>query len=207
MPINNTFISSTNLLPNRDFDQHEVLPYFALNQTGLGGQLVTFITGAQDPIQSEGYGSQAVAAPYVNIWSTLYTVNRRVRPSTAGDTKWEVAGLTLYTTALRDENGNLLLNIPDEVAAARSFVKTGQAVPIVKRGQFTAFLSQFNGTTPVAGYPLIVSGVAGSWACVPPSYATGSSVAPLVVGRCISSTGTYNGVGTLGGFAQIEVAL
>ena len=207
MPINNAFISQGNLLPNRDFDQHEVLPYFALNQTGLNGQLVTFVTGAQDPIASEGYTNQAVAAGYTNIWSTLYTVNRRVRPSTVGDTKWEVAGITLYTTALRDENGNLLLNMPDEVAQARSFVKTGQATPILKRGQLTAFLSQFNGTKPVAGYPLIASGTNGGWACVSPSFATGAHISSLVIGRCISDTGTYNGQGTLGGFAQIEIAV
>ncbi len=207
MPINNAFISQTNLLPNRDFDQHEVLPYFSLRGTGLGGQLVTFLTGAQDPIQSEGYGTAQVAAPYVNIYSPLYTVARQVRVAAVGDTKWEVAGLTLYTTALRDENGNLLLNVPDDVAAARSFVKTGQAVPIVKRGQFTVFLSQFNGTTPYAGYPLVASGTNGGFACISPAVATGSSVAPFVVGRCISSTGTYNGVGSFGGFAQIEIAL
>jgi hypothetical protein len=203
----NVFIGQGNLLPNRDFDQHEVLPYFALNQTGLNGQLVTFVTGAQDPINSEGYTSQAVAASYSNIYSTRYVVNRRVRPATFGDTRWEVAGITLYTTALSDENGNLLLNMPDAVAEARSFVKTGQAVPILKRGQLTAALSQFNGTIPTAGYPLVASGTNGGWACIPPSVATGSALSFQVVGRCISSTGTYNGAGTLGGFAQIEIAV
>lgn len=204
----NVFIASTNLLPNRDFDQHEVLPFFALNQTGLGGQLVTFLTGAQDPVSSEGYStSQQVGASYTNIWSPLFGVNRRVRPSTVGDTKWEVAGITLATTAIRDENGNILLNMPYQHTEARGFVQTGQAVPILKRGQLTIALSQFNGTKPVAGYPIIASGTNGGFACVAPSYATGTSIAPLVVGRCISDTGTYNGQGVLGGFAQIEIAV
>ncbi len=202
----NAFIHQGNLLPNRDFDQHEVLPYFALNQTGLNGQLVTFVTGAQDPINSEGYSTQSVAADYTNIYSKLYLVNRRVRPALFGDSKWEVAGITLYTTALRDENGNLLLNMPDEVTQARSFAKTGQATPILKRGQLTAFLSQFNGTKPVAGYPLVASGTNGGWACVAPSYITTGNM-NSVVGRCISDTGTYNGVGTLDGFAQIEISV
>jgi len=204
----NVFISSTNLLPNRDFDQHEVLPFFALNQTGLGGQFVTFLTGAQDPVSSEGYStSQQVGAAYTNIWSPIFGVNRRVRPSTVGDTKWEVAGVTLYTTAVYDENGNKLVNLPYSHTEARGFVQTGQAVPILKRGQLTVFLSQFNGTKPVAGYPIVASGTNGGFACVSPSYATGAHIASTVVGRCISDTGTYNGAGVLGGFAQIEVAV
>jgi hypothetical protein len=204
----NVFISSTNLLPNRDFDQHEVLPFFALNQTGLGGQFVTFLTGAQDPVSSEGYSTSAqVGASYTNIWSPLFGVNRRVRPSTVGDTKWEVAGVTLYTTAVYDENGNKLVNLPYSHTEARGFVQTGQAVPILKRGQLTVFLSQFNGTKPVAGYPIVASGTNGGFACVSPSYATGAHIASTVVGRCISDTGTYNGAGVLGGFAQIEVAV
>lgn len=203
-----SFITSQgNLLPNRDFDQHEVLPYFALNATGQNGQLVTFLTGAQDPVGSEGYSSQSVGASYTNIYAPYFLVNRRVRPSTLGDTKWEVAGITLYTTALTDENGNRLLNLPSNVRHARSLAATGEAVPILKRGQLTVALSQFNGTIPFAGYPLIASGTNGGWACVTPSYATGASIQPTVVGRCISSTGTYNGAGVLGGFAQIEIAV
>ena len=108
----NVFISSTNLLPNRDYDQHEVLPFFALNQTGLGGQFVTFLTGGQDPVNSEGYGTQQVGASYTNIYSPIFGVNHKVRPATHGDTKWEVAGITLSTTARDDENGNRLVNLP-----------------------------------------------------------------------------------------------
>jgi len=202
----NVFISSTNLLPNRDFDQHEVLNFFALNQTGLGGQLVTFITGSQDPVSSEAYGTQQVGASYTNIYSPLFSVSRRVRPATVGDSKWEVAGITLATTAMFDENGNRLLNMPYSHTEARGFVQTGQAVPILKRGQLTVALSQFNGTKPVAGWPLVASGSNGGFACVAPSFVT-TGVMNQVVGRCISDTGTYNGAGVLGGFAQIEIAV
>lgn len=201
------FIRQGNLLPNRDYDQHEVLPYFALNQTGLNGQLVTFVTGAQDPVTSEGYLAQQVGAAYTNTYSARFAVSRRVRPALVGDTKWEVAGITLYTTAEFDENGNRLVNMPANLTEARAFVTSGQATPIVKRGQFTAFLSQFNGTIPIAGYPIIASGTNGGWACVSPAYANNTGISNLVVGRCISNTGTYNGQGVLGGFAQIEIAV
>lgn len=203
----NVFISSTNLLPDRSVDQNEVLPFFRLNATGLGGQFVTFLTGGQDPVSSEAYStSQQVGASYTNIWSPFFSVSRQVRVATVGDSKWEVAGLTLKTTAAFDENGNKLLNLPYEQTEARGFVQTGQAVPILKRGQVTVFLSQFNGTKPVAGYPLIVSGTNGGFACVAPSFIT-TGVMNQVVGRCISDTGTYNGAGVLGGFAQIEIAV
>lgn len=200
------FASSTNLLPNRDFDQHEVLPFYRLSTTGLGGQFVTFLTGSQDPVNSEGYMSQNVLGGQTNIYSKLFGVSRQVRPATVGDSKWEVAGLTLFTTAYYDENGMPLLGMSDEHALARGFVKTGQAVPILKRGQVTVALSQFNGTKPVAGYPLVASGTNGGFACVPPAYVT-TGIMNNVIGRCISDTGTYNGQGVLGGYAQIEVSV
>lgn len=207
----NVFISSSNLLPNRDIDQHEVLPFYALQGTGLAGQLVTFVTGGQNPVLSEAYSSAQVGASYPNVWSPYFGTTRTVRPSTAGDSKWEVAGMTLYTTATHDENGNKLVNMPYEQTLARGFIQTGQPVPILKRGQLTVALSQFNGTKPVAGYPLIASGTNGGFACVAPSYILDTAVTGIrtnyVVGRCISDTGMYNGAGVLGGFAQIEVAL
>lgn len=206
MATNQVFISSTNLLPNRDYDQHEVLPFFSLNATGLGGQFVSFLTGGQDPVSSEGYTSQNVLGGYTNIWSKQFQVSRKVRRATFGDSKWEVAGLTLATTAYYDENGMPLLNMPYEHTEARGFVQTGQAVPILKRGQVTIGLDMFNGTKPVAGYPLIASGTNGGFACVAPSYIT-TGLMNQVIGRCISDTGTYNGVGVLGGFAQIEVSV
>jgi hypothetical protein len=202
----NQFISSTNLRPLGDYDQHEILPFYALNQTGLGGMAVTLLTGAQDPLTSEGYGSQGIGASYTNIWAPAYSVFRKVRPATIGDTKWEVAGITLKTTAYYDENGNALRNMPYDQTLARGFVQTGQAVPILKRGMVSLALSTLNGTTPFAGYPLIASGN-GGFACVTPAYATGTSISNLVIGRVLSSTGTYNGQGTLGGYFQADIAV
>lgn len=199
------FLASTNLLPNRDINQHEILPFYALNATGLGGMLVTLLTGAQDPVSSEGYGTAQVGAPYTNIYSPFFSVSRKVRAAAFGDTKWEVAGITLATTAIRDENGNVLLNVPYTQTEARGFIQTGQAVPILKRGQVTLALSVLNGTTPFAGYPLIASG-AGGFACVAPSYIT-TGLMNSVVGRVLSSTGTYNGQGVLGGIFQADISL
>lgn len=201
----NQFISSTNLRPLADYDQHEILPFYALNQTGLGGMLVTLLTGNQDPLTSEGYGTQGVASSYTNIYAPAYGVNRRVRPAAVGDTKWEVAGITLKTTALNDENGIPLRTRPYEYTEARGFVQTGQAVPILKRGMVSLNLSVLNGTIPFAGYPLIPSG-AGGFACVPPAYIT-TGLMNSVVGRVLSSTGTYNGQGVLGGYFQADIAV
>lgn len=199
------FLSSTNLFANRDINQHEILPFYSLSTTGLGGMLVTILTGSQDPVSSESYGTQAVAAAYTNIYSTLFGVNRKVKPASFGDTKWEIAGITLATTAVKDENGNVLLNLPYSHTEARGFIQTGQAVPILKRGQVSLALSVLNGTVPFAGYPLIASGV-GGFACVTPAYIT-TGLMNSVVGRVLSSTGTYNGVGVLGGYFQADISL
>lgn len=201
----NVFISSTNLRPNGDYDQHEILPFYALNQTGLGGMAVTFLTGSQDPVSSEAYGTQQVGSAYTNIYSPIFGVSRKVRAASFGDSKWEVAGITLATTARDDENGNRLVNMAYNQTEARGFVQTGQAVPILKRGQVTLALSVLNGTKPVAGYPLIASG-AGGFACVAPAYIT-TGLMNAVIGRVISDTGTYNGQGVLGGFFQADIAV
>ncbi len=199
------FISSTNLLPNADRNQHEILPFYSLSTTGLGGMLVTILTGSQDCVTSEGYTTAQVAAAYTNINSPFFKVNRQVKPASFGDTKWEIAGITLATTAYYDENGNKLLNLPYSHTEARGFVQTGQAVPILKRGQVTLALSVLNGTVPFAGYPLIASGV-GGFACVTPAYIT-TGLMNSVVGRVLSSTGTYNSQGVLGGIFQADISL
>jgi len=174
----------------------------------VGGQFVTFATGNQDPVTFSAYGTAQVGGTLSpNVWSPTFALNRRVNLAAAGDTKWQVAGLTLYTTARDDENGNRLVNLPYSHTEARNFVQTGFAVPLLKRGRVTIAQQQFEGTTPIAGWPIVISGSKGGFACVSPSYATGSSVFPTVVGRCISNSGTYNGVGVLQGLAQIEIAL
>lgn len=194
-------LTENNLKPYRQYAEAEVINQYALLGTGLNGMLVTYVTGNQNPDNADGYTTESVGASYTNTWSTTYETNRRVRPAAIGDTKHEIAGITLNTVAINDENGLPLRLVPMSVRESRGFILTGQPVPLVKRGKFTVALSQFAGTKPLAGYPVIATGN-GQFACVSPSYATGTSIAPLVVGRCTSSSGAFNG-----GYAEIEISL
>lgn len=194
-------LTQNNNLPFRQYAEAEVINEYALLGTGLNGMLVTYVTGDQSPDDADGYSSISVGADYVNTVSNYYHTKRRVRPAAVGDTKFEVAGITLNTVAITEENGLPIALMPPAVRKSRGFIKTGEPVPFVKRGKFTVALSKFAGTTPLAGYPIVATGV-GNFACVSPSYATGTSIAPTVIGRCVSSSGSLNG-----GYAQIEISV
>lgn len=203
-----SLLTDGNLLPFRQYDPAEVLNVFALDGTGLNGQLVTIETGAQDPANSAGqYTTLPVAAAFTNVTSYRYNNPRRVRPSTAGDTNFNVIGVTLHTTAVYDENGNLLANMPYDQTLERGFVQTGFTVPILQRGLITVKQSQIVGT-PFPGYAAVIStGGAGKFEAVNPATATltyinstgvGTYSGQNVVGKFISYSGS-----AFGGYAQI----
>lgn len=198
------------LFPLRDISQHEVANRFALDGTGLNGLFVSYvtgyagITGSSGPDNADGYSRQAVASSYTNVFSTIYLNNRRVVPATLGQTQWEVAGVTLNTVAINDENGNPLRNMPHYKREERGFILTGQTVPIVKRGFLTINNSQILGATaPLPGYPFIATG-AGQIIALTPAQATGQlgGGGCLVLGRFTSATGVLNG-----GYTELEILL
>lgn len=202
-----SILTDGNLLPFRQFDPAEVLNVFALDGTGLNGQLVAIETGFQDPANSAGaYTTQAVAASFTNVTSYRYNNARRVRPTQAGDTTFNTIGITLHTTALYDENGNLLANMPYDQTLERGFVQTGFTVPILTKGLITLKTSQIIGT-PFPGYAAVIStGGAGKFEAINPvgavlgGFLTGTATYSgcQVVGKFISCSGS-----SFGGYAQI----
>lgn len=192
------------LFPFRQYDPAEVVNLFALNGTGLNGQFVSYDTGSQAPENADGYSTLSVGAQYTNIVSNRYLTNRRVHASLVGETAQQCAGVTLHTTAEYDENGRKLVLEPSYLTVERGFVVSGQTVPILKRGLITISLSQVANravTAPLPGYSAVLTG-AGQLAAITPALATGSSWAPFVVGRFVSSSGAFNG-----GSIQFEVQL
>ena len=191
-------LAQGNLRPFRVENPFERRDQYALLGTGLNGMLVTYVTGSQSPDDADGYSTQAVGANVTNTYAPLYFNNRRVRPAAAGDTKYEIAGITLYTTAINEENGLPINLLPWNVREARGFVGTGNSVPIAQRGKYTFALSQLN-TTPLAGYPLVATG-AGVFAQLTPTQAV-TALNPngqtgwhdYIVGRTVSSSGANNG--------------
>lgn len=193
-------LNQNNLFPLRDVSQHEIIQRYALDGTGLNGLFVSYVTGNQNPDTADSYSTVSPGATYTNTVSYRYFNNRRVRPAAVGDTKWQVAGLTLNTVAEYDENGNKLVLMPPADREERGFILTGQTVPIAKRGFFLIKESQVAGV-PYPGYPFIATG-AGSILVVSPTLANTTGYNNLVLGRFTSTSGFNNG-----GFVEIEVNL
>ena len=200
-----SILTDGNLLPFRQYAPSDVLNMFALDGTGLCGQLVTIQIGSQNPADSAG--SYANRAPngfaVTNVGNYAYANKRKVRVSTASDSRFNVIGITLHTTALYDENGNLLVNQPYEHTIERGFVQTGFTTPILTRGVVTLKLAQINGT-PFPGYAGVV-GNAGTITVVNPTtagnlpfLATGNNV----VGKFLSYSGS-----AFQGYAQFKLEL
>jgi len=203
-----SLLTDSNLLPFRQYAPSEVLNIFALYGTGLNGQLVAIETGSQDPALSAGqYTTLPVASAYTNVTSYRYNNPRRVRPTAAGDTTFNTIGVTLHTTAVYDENGNLLSNMPYDQTLERGFVQTGFTVPVLARGLITLKSSQIIGTA-FPGYAAVIStGGAGKFEAINPATAsilggltTGAATYTgcQVVGKFISYSGS-----AFGGYAQI----
>jgi hypothetical protein len=192
------------LFPLRQYSEAEVLNFFALNGTGLNGQLVAFETGNQNPELADGYSNLSVGANFTNIISNRYLNNRRVRPAVVTDFKSQIAGVTLHTTAEYDENGQKLVLLSPDQAYERGFVPSGFTTPVLQRGFLTIRLSQIaNSATvaPLPGYVLVPTGV-GAFASMPASTATGSpEFFHRAVGSVASTSGSNNG-----GYVQIRIA-
>lgn len=198
------------LFPLRDISQHEVSNRFALDGTGLNGLFVQYVTGYQSPTgymnpdNADGYSNLSVGSSYTNVFAPIYLNNRRVKAAGIGATKYEVAGVTLNTVAITDENNNILRQMPHYWREERGFVLTGQTVPLVKRGFITIANSQvLGGTAPLPGYPFIATGV-GQITALTPAQATGQlgGNGNFVLGRFASATGSNNG-----GYIELEVTL
>jgi hypothetical protein len=193
---------NTRLLPLRDYDEHEVLGFFALNQTGVAGQFVT--VSAFDPDAQNGFSSVAPGATYDNVLSLRHEVKAKVTPAASGAKASQVLGITLYSTLEYDENGEKLIFHPEKKAKLKA-VTSGEAVPILKRGLVTLAASAYLGT-PAAGSVGVISpsGDGKILAVAATGLVTTGVGYKLddVVGRFISSPGTKQG-----GYALFEVSV
>lgn len=198
-------LTSSNLMPNMQYSQSEILQFFALGSTGLAGQFVSLVTGAQNPENADGYTSNSVGASYVNLTSNRYAVLRTVQPTSAGDTKYNTVGVTTMTTAEFDENGNKLVLQPKYYTTERGFVTSGQAVPILSRGVVMLKQGAYIGT-PIPGYVGIITGggqiKVQDPATIPTSTGLFTDFHNSIAGKFLSSSG-YN----FGGYAQFFVQL
>lgn len=147
------------LLPFRDYDEHDVINMFAFS-----GSLPVNAGTLVKPVASGWRTDEAkdiqllgsVGASFGNTVSERYGTKARVTPAGTGD---HVIGMLLYAVKEQDENG-LLLKFSPRKAAEMQVALSGQTVPIATRGIFLVS-GQFNGGAQ-AGDPLFPSG-AGLW--------------------------------------------
>lgn len=194
------------LFPFRQYNESEVLNFFSLDGTGNNGMLVAIQTGVQDPTAMAGQYRTAAPNGYAitNVGNYGYGTPRKVRAATTSDNKYNILGVTLHTTALYDENGNLLVNQPYDRTIERGYVQTGFAVPILSRGVITVSTANIVGT-PFPGHAATVGSTAGSFGVANPNSQVALGTGSLVVGKYLSFSGSqnYNGVG----YAQIKLEL
>lgn len=197
-------LSQGYLLPFRQYAEAEVINFFSLNITGQNGMFVSYVTGNQNPDVADGYSTLSVGASYTNIVSNRYLNTRQVKPCQFGDSRWQVAGVTLHTTAEYDENGNKLVLQDTDATVERGYVISGQSVPILKRGLITLSMAQVDGF-PIPGYLGLATGNGRIVVANPTAFhITGlGNVANAVVGRFLSTTGTNNYSAL--GYVQFEV--
>lgn len=159
------------LMPLRDYDEHDVINFFALNtannainDTGNGdsGVIVkvtngTFVAGEAVSLASDAYLGKT---DYPYAGRNYYpSVSLTVGAAGTGDAP---IGITLFETAKYDENGEKLLYYPQK-ALENQVVLSGQAVPVATKGTFTLSDDAFVGSIPAPGTKLVVGSGSGKF--------------------------------------------
>ena len=182
----------TNLLvPYRDYSDHEVIPTFSLNTTGVAGLFVKPTVFNLD--SGDGYSSIAVGSSYGNAFSNRYESKAKVGLTASGDTKFNVLGVMLKDTREVDENGESLLFHPN-LATKLNCVISGQNVPVLKRGTLILKSGSYLGTPAIGSVGVISNSGSGRIQALAPSAVTGAGyTTDQIVGKFISDNSTKFG--------------
>lgn len=155
------------LLPFRQYNEHDVVNMFALDTgsvnnsiTDVGnGDAGVFVKIKQGNLNNEPvtYASSTYLGKtdYPFVGSNGYpVVQLQVFPASGMD---RALGLTLWETAMYDENGEKLLYYPQK-AHENQVLLPGQSVPVATRGIFTLTDKAFNDSANFAvGNPFTLS--------------------------------------------------
>ena len=160
------------LLPFRQYNEHDVVNMFALDDSvlsatesitgfhsGDAGVFVKVSVGNLD-LDPVTYGTNAYLGKtdYPFVGANQYpSVSLKVTPAASGDIR--PLGITLWETAKYDENGQKLIYYPQK-AAENQVLLPGQTVPVATKGIFTVTSRAFDGSLSV-GAPFTLSANAG----------------------------------------------
>lgn len=187
----------TDLLPLRGYSEHDVLPFYSQNGTGVGGRFVVLETGNNSPTTFAGFAG-SVGQTITNTFSPRFENPRKFRLATSGD-GMNVIGMTLYGTIETDANGQKI-KLEPELKKELGIVTSGESSPIAFGGYFRLKSSAYSGI-PLPGHVGTIHNTEPGKV----AFAAASTISDksLVVCKVISSSG--NGFG--GGYADILLAL
>lgn len=198
------------LLPFRQYNEHDVINMFALEDSvltatqsitethsGDAGVFVKISNGNLD-LDPVTYGSNSYLGKtdYPFVGSNGYpSVSLKVTPAASGDIR--PLGLTLWETAKYDENGQKLIYYPQK-AHENQVLLPGQSVPVATKGVFTLTDAAYNNTANWAvGNPFILSAQAGKVSGVASTYIAGANQ-PAVLGTILATGTRGNNGATIG---------
>ena len=122
------------LLPFRSFDENDVINEYSLDTTGEYGQFVKVSRGNLDDVQ--GQVADSFGADFDRVSSPRWGVKNKITACTSGDTKYDLLGITLYSTLSHDENEEQLKFYRQKGVELHSVI-SGEAVPVIGKGRFT----------------------------------------------------------------------
>jgi hypothetical protein len=182
------------LLPFRQYNEHDVINMFALDDSvltatqsftethsGDAGVFVKVTAGNlnDDPVKYDLTSTNSYLGktnyPFVgNEGKGMYpSVTLKVAPASSGDIR--PLGLTLWETAKYDENGQKLIYYPQK-AYENQVLLPGQSVPVATKGIFTLTSEAYttSGGKWLVGNPFVLSATAGKVSGVDPTYNAGA---------------------------------
>lgn len=158
--------SKPNLKPLRQYDEYDVIPFFAhASGSANKGSLVKLsvadgntnvFNNANDPV-TPYLNSNAIAGIPSRATALRYDVAWKVDTATSGNT---AIGMLLYDVRETNDFGEKYIYRPRVERTERDIVVSGEAVPIVTRGLFT--INGFVGT-PGPGSGAKVSTASGGY--------------------------------------------
>ena len=204
------------LLPFRQYNEHEVVNMFALEDASVNESITGFgagdagvfvkVTAANLDLDPVTYGTNSYLGKtdYPFVGANGYpSVSLKVAPAASGDIK--PLGITLWETAKYDENGQKLIYYPQK-AAENQVLLPGQAVPVAVRGIFTLTSTAISDSAAFAvGSGIKLSATAGK--------VTGSALTDSATIGTVLATGSRGANGATlpdlysGKFAVIKLGL
>lgn len=187
------------LMPFRDYDEHDVINLFALDVgnsaigdsgNGDSGVIVKVSNGTinSDVVTANNSSAYLGKSDYPNVGRVAYWENpMKITPCAAGAVP---LGITLFETAMYDENGEKLIYYKQK-ALENQVVFSGESVPVATRGMFTLDDSAFQlGSIPAPGTQLAIATGAGKFAALGATGVTGQAAAGTVVYGQVLATGS-----------------